>query len=64
MALGAPSLVVLGLLTICSAIYLAMTRGDWEMYVIALGIAMVAQGLLIVLSIRGHHSTSNPMKSS
>jgi hypothetical protein len=64
MALGAPGLVVLGLLTICSAIYLAMTTGDWEMYVIALGIAMVAQGLLIVLSIRGRHITPNPMRSS
>lgn len=64
LAMGAPALVALGVVAICSAIYLAVVRGDWEYYVIVLGGAMVAQGLLMVFSLRSRVSPPRQANSS
>lgn len=43
---GAIGLVPLGGLTVVKTVHLARVTGDWEMYAIAAGVALIGQGLL------------------
>ena len=43
---GGAGLVLLGAATVIHTVHLARVTGDWEMYIIAAGLAMMAQGLL------------------
>ncbi len=55
MEAGAVALVPLGAAYVAVTVHLARVTGDWEMYAIAAGLAMIAQGLLtgwIVLGLR------------
>jgi len=46
MQAGAVALVPIGAAYVAVTVHLARVTGDWEMYAIAAGLAMIAQGLL------------------
>lgn len=45
---GGLALIPLGATAVVATVHLARVTGDWEMYGIAAGLAMIAQGLLTV----------------
>lgn len=48
---GAIGLIPLGIVTVIGTIHLARVTGDWEMYMIAAGAALVCQGILTIWSL-------------